>query len=349
MGQLIAPDKTPAPAVATEQAVARQTTEVQAMAVLARQNPRDEDTAIQKIVRSCQRPRLAADAIYAYSRGGKQITGPSVKLMQTLARHWGNLDYGTVVSDETEHGATVTGWAWDLQTNVRYSRSFVVERLQQRKQRDGTTQWVKPDERDWRELCHNVGSRFMRVALERIIPEDIIEEARAECVRTNTNSNASDPDENRRRILKSFGGLNVTADMLEQILGHAVASCSPDELTSLRAMYKSIADGEATISDFMPKSEPERVTVTPIVSTTSENRGHDRTEPECSEKDVNDIYLRFISVHSSGKEAEEEFSKASKTAGIKRLDKATPQQRANLYKVIASRVNELTKVEQLKL
>src|ERR1035437_1770538 len=68
--------------------------EVQASLVIAKRFPRDEIGATKKIINACQRPGLADVAVYDYSRGGSSVTGPSIRLAETIAQYWGNIDFG---------------------------------------------------------------------------------------------------------------------------------------------------------------------------------------------------------------------------------------------------------------
>ena len=73
---------------------ARAIAEVQAALVIARQNPRDERASMDRILIACQRPGLANAAVYHYSRGGSDISGPSIRLAEAIAQSWGNLQFG---------------------------------------------------------------------------------------------------------------------------------------------------------------------------------------------------------------------------------------------------------------
>lgn len=73
---------------------ARAVQEVRAALVIAKRFPRDEVEARGRILEACKRPGLAERAMYSYPRGGTRVTGPSIRLAETLARFWGNLSYG---------------------------------------------------------------------------------------------------------------------------------------------------------------------------------------------------------------------------------------------------------------
>ena len=117
----------------TEMMVNRQTQEVQGAIFMAKKFPRDEYEAIEKIRRSCQRATLAEQAIYSYPRGGQNVSGPSVRLAESLAQNWGNIDYGIIELEQKDGKSEMMAYAWDLETNTRVTKIFGVEH-----KRDGT-------------------------------------------------------------------------------------------------------------------------------------------------------------------------------------------------------------------
>jgi len=58
----------------------REIAEVQAAMVIAKRFPRDPIEAMDRILHACTRSTLAESALYSYSRGGSDITGPSIRL-----------------------------------------------------------------------------------------------------------------------------------------------------------------------------------------------------------------------------------------------------------------------------
>ena len=94
---------------------------------MAKKFPRDEYEAIEKIRRSCQRATLAEQAIYSYPRGGQNVSGPSVRLAESLAQNWGNIDYGIIELEQKDGKSEMMAYAWDLETNTRVTKIFGVE------------------------------------------------------------------------------------------------------------------------------------------------------------------------------------------------------------------------------
>ncbi len=74
--------------ISTAQIVSREIAEMQAQIYLAKQFPRDQRQATDRILTACQRPGLASVAVYVYPRGGSNISGPSIRLAEEIARNW---------------------------------------------------------------------------------------------------------------------------------------------------------------------------------------------------------------------------------------------------------------------
>lgn len=235
-----------------QQAMARH--EIEGAIVLARRFPRNEDDCFGRIMKSCQRWSFASMACYSYPRGGQQIQGPSVNLAREMARCWGNIRYGFDVVADSDGSRTVRGWAWDLETNAKSSQDATFGKLVYRKKGG----WVKPDERDLRELTNKHGAIAVRNALLAILPPDLREDAIKASRATLAKDAAKDPDEARKRLILAFQGLGVRAEDLELYLGHPVRQITPDEIADLRAVWKSIEDGNSTWAEYIRDKHPQK-------------------------------------------------------------------------------------------
>ena len=139
----------------TQQMVSRQTQEVQGAIFMAKQFPRDEYRAIEKITRMCERMSLAEQATYSYPRGGKQVTGPSIRLAEAIAQAWGNIDCGVIELENKNGASELMAYAWDLETNTRVTKMFKVKHVRDTKK--GST--ALTDSRDIYEATANFGAR----------------------------------------------------------------------------------------------------------------------------------------------------------------------------------------------
>lgn len=221
--------------------------EIRAAITVALRFPRNEDRAFARLMRACQRTSFAEDVSYSFPRGGSDVTGPSVYLAREAARVWGNIRHAADIIADSEDSRTIEGWAWDLETNTKVSAQDTFKKLIFRKKGG----WIKPDERDLRELTNRRAAILKRNCILEILPKDLIEDAQGIAAETLKVKAEQDPDGARKKILLAFNSINITADMLEQKLGHPLSQSSPAEIGELRRIYKSIADGNSTWADYM--------------------------------------------------------------------------------------------------
>lgn len=226
--------------------VARQAKEVEASMIVAKRFPRDEMAAINRIKATCQRPTLAAQAVYRYPRGGQNVSGPSIRLAEALAQNWGNIDTG-IIELENHHGtSTMMAYAWDLETNTRSTKIFTVEHKRDTKK--GSTQLT--DGRDIYEATANFGARRQRACILSIIPGDVVDMAVEECKATVASADKRPVDEILTELLKAFKDIKVTKDQLEKYFDKQVTVMTKEDLVDLRAVYKAIKDGQSKAEDY---------------------------------------------------------------------------------------------------
>ncbi|HEY6154660.1 MAG TPA: hypothetical protein VIW07_13045, partial [Candidatus Udaeobacter sp.] len=221
--------------------------EIQAALVVAKKFPRDQHASFQRIIEACKRRSLAEEATYLYSRGGQQITGASIRLLEVVAQGWGNVQSG-VVELENENGESrVQSFAWDLETNTYDSKIFTVRH--ERHLKNGEV--VKLDDpRDQYELVANFAARRKRACLEAIIPRDIIDSAIEQCERTLKSGHTEPLTDRVRKMATAFAEHGVSVDMIERKLQHKLDACIEQELVILRKIYTSLKDGMGKREDF---------------------------------------------------------------------------------------------------
>ncbi len=235
--------------------------EIQSAIVIARKYPRNEDHCFGALMKACRRRTFALRAEYKFPRGGKQVTGASVQLAREAARIWGNIRFGLSIVHDDETSRTIRGWAWDVQTNTKIEADDSFQKLVQRKNnRTNTTEWVKPDERDLRELTNKRGAVCVRNCLLQLMPPDLIEDAITEARKAAASEVADDIDKHRKQIINAFAGLHVTVEDLEGYLDHELRLCTPEEVVDLQKVYASIRDGNSIWSDHVGGSNGDAET-----------------------------------------------------------------------------------------
>jgi hypothetical protein len=223
----------------------RAVAEVQAAMVLARANRRDEQHSEYRIMQSCKRKSLAECASYSFRRGGDIVTGPSIRLAEEIARHWGNMQYGFREIGRSEESSEVEAFAHDLETNVRVTRQFQV-----RHWRDTKSGGKKiTEERDKYELIANQAQRRVRACLLELVPGDIVEAAEEACKAT-LMSGIKDIPAKVKEIVAAFAPIGVTGEMIEGYLQRKLTSIVPADIVNLQRIYRSIRDGVAAVDEF---------------------------------------------------------------------------------------------------
>ena len=101
--------------------------EIKGKMYLARQFPRDPDWSLQNVLRECERPELAESAQYEFPKGESVVKGPSIRLVEVLARHWGNIDSGVNEIEANDGSTMIKAYAWDLESNVSDEKTFSVK------------------------------------------------------------------------------------------------------------------------------------------------------------------------------------------------------------------------------
>lgn len=224
--------------------------EVQAAVVVAQQVPRDVQAAIAAMRESCQQPALASRAFFRYSRGGSQITGPSVHLARELARVWGNIQYGLheMRRDDGVGESEMQAFAWDVQTNTRNASTFIVPH--RRDTQSG--QKALNDLRDIYENNANNGARRVREAIFAVLPPWFVEEAKDVC-RTTIESGGGKPIAQRiADAVAWFEARGVKLGRLEDKVGAKRADWTGVEVAQLEVIGRSLRQGETTVADEFP-------------------------------------------------------------------------------------------------
>jgi len=229
--------------------------EVQAAIMLAKRFPRDQVDAMDRILQACCRSSLAESAVYSYTRGGQEVTGPSIRLAEALAQCWGNLQFGIRELAQGGGKSTVEAFAWDVETNTRQVKVFEVPHVRDTK----AGRKLLTDARDVYEMVANQGARRLRSCILGVIPGDVVDAALAQCDATLATKVDVTP-EGVRKLLGAFAGIGVTTDAISQKLGHKVESIVPAEFVRLRKVFASIRDGYTTADAEFPPTDGDKST-----------------------------------------------------------------------------------------
>lgn len=233
----------------------REMAEVQSQIFLAKQFPRNEVQAELKIIEACKRKSLAATALYQYPRGNQQVTGPSIRLAETIARYWGNINFGIKELEQNNGESTMLAYAWDMETNTRQEKLFQVKHQRYARGKMDNLE----DPRDIYELTANYGSRRLRACILGVIPGDIVDKAVEQCYKTLEGSYQEPLKDRLVKVLDWFKkNYGVTQEMVEEHFGYNLEAFTEQDFLKLGNINQSLKDGMAKREDFFNVKKVEK-------------------------------------------------------------------------------------------
>ncbi len=241
-----------APRTAVSQATSveqsRAVAEVQSAVIVAQQIPRDLQRAEAEMRDACGRMAMARQAFYQVPKRGN---GASVHLMRELARVWGNVQYGVneLHRDDARGESEVQAWAWDVQTNTRSARTFIVPHARMaRGRREELT-----DLGDITNNNNNAGARAVRECINAILPKWFTEMAQDICNATLENGEGVPLPKRIEDMIAGFRAIGVSQQQMEAKLNKKRGAWDAGDVAQMGITYTSITrDGFDKAEMFPP-------------------------------------------------------------------------------------------------
>lgn len=191
---------------------------------------------------------VAESCMYSLPRGGKMITGPSVRLAEICASAYGNMQFGSRVLDVEEKEIVALGFCWDMERNNRCAIEA---------RRRITNKYGKRYDDDMITVTGAAaGSVALRNAIFRIIPRayvDVVYEAAKRTAIGDAKSFGARRDEIMMRLTK----LGVSQDRVLLRLGRAgVDDITMDDAEVLIGLGTAIKNGDTTLDEAFPEAAP---------------------------------------------------------------------------------------------
>lgn len=226
----------------------RAVAEVAAAVSTARQFPRNTTWAVEQMKELCSRLAVANRAFYAVPNRGE---GLSVHIARELARIFGNLDYGVreLARDDDKGESEMQAWSWDIETNVRSTRSFIVPHAKSTKA--GRKALV--DLNDIYLNNQNVAARAVRECIFSVLPGWFLADAEALLKQTLERGDGKPIEQRRNDAIDVFANLKVTEKQLVAKLGKSVGQWGPRDIAELTRAYTSITQDGIPASEFFPE------------------------------------------------------------------------------------------------
>jgi hypothetical protein len=237
----------------------RAVAEVEAAIVVAMRHPRNVTNAIDEMRETCKRKGLAERAFFAYPKGGKVVSGPSIHLAKELVRIWGNVQWGLrELRRDDEYGQSeMLAFCWDVQTNTRNDNAFI------NPHRGYTGNKELGDLREIYENNANVGARRARSAIFNILPTWFVDEAIELCDKTLKDGGGIPLPQRRANAVEVFGNIGVSVPQLEARMERKVDQWTDHDVAQLRIIRQSLLRGEITKDEVFP---PERTLAADVLA-----------------------------------------------------------------------------------
>ncbi len=217
----------------------REAMEVITQMQIAKAYPRDVQRSLDRILMACTRPKLAEAAIYTYTKGGTDVSGPSIRLAEAIAQNWGNMAAGVREIEQRDNGSVCESFAIDYETNTRETKTFFVSHIRHTKRGD----YLVTDSREIYEMVANYGARRKRACILAIVPGDIVEEAVTQCTKTIAGGGDTIDPETIKKLVVAFQKIGVGPGQLTKYIQRNLDAMTPAQLVKLRGIYQSIRDG----------------------------------------------------------------------------------------------------------
>lgn len=236
---------------------ARAVAEVAAAVKVAQEFPRDVPRAIERMRQACRQKALADRAFYSLPRAGGRVEGSTVHLARELAGCYGNIDYGVreLRRDDAAGESEMLAWAWDQETNVRSSRSFVVPHARMKNR----TREALTDLGDIANNNNSVAARAVRETIFTILP--VWFRSEAEEIAASTLAGDAHGKTLVQQVADSVAYFEttygVTKTQLETHLTRSANTWTPQDLAVLRVLSSELGRGEKRAEDVF---EARRVT-----------------------------------------------------------------------------------------
>lgn len=234
----------------------RAVAEVAAAVRVAQDFPRDTNRAHAEMKAACGRLSMANRAFYSVKNRG---SGPTVHLARELGRIWGNIDYGVreLARDDAAGTSEMQAFAWDQQTNVRSTRTFIVPHVRMA----GGARKPLTDVQDIYLNNQNIGARAVRECIFTILPVDFVDQAQTIARATLEHGEGEPLSERIDKMITAFGSSGVTVDQMEGRIGRGRPDWSAQDVADMGILYGSLSRREVTKDEVFP---PKRVTADEI-------------------------------------------------------------------------------------
>jgi len=229
---------------------------------------------------------VAESCFYALPRGGKTITGLSVRFAEIVASCWGNLRAGARIISNDGKLITAQGLIHDLETNV----AITVE-----VSRKITDKYGKTFSQDMQIVTANACcSIAFRNAIYKAVPSSLFK-GTVDKIKEVSIGKAIDLQTSRENAMKNFKALNVEeSDVFKLLKVKKEDDIDRDKLFILKGVFNAIKDNEISIEEAFGK--PSRSKKSKISDLLGEASDEIKTPTEKKDEEQTNIDEGQISI-----------------------------------------------------
>lgn len=240
-------------------AAAREKAAIEARFVVAMRQPRQWEDVRSRLLDACRRPAFAATAMYAKPIGGGKVVGMSIRFVEEALRCARNVDASAQVVAEDEVVRVLRVTVTDLEANLTFSEDITIDKTIERRDKKGrevvgertnkqgeTVYIVAATEDELLVKTNNLKSKAIRNCGLRLMPGDIVDEARLLIPMTLKNEDAKDPHTATKRLTDAAWTFGISAAEIEGYLGCSLAQITSAQRQMMREIMQAIKDGETT-------------------------------------------------------------------------------------------------------
>lgn len=214
----------------------------------------------------------AASCMYTFARGGKTITGPSIRCAEMAISAWGNAHVGARIVGVDDANVVAQGAAWDLEKNLRVTvetRRKITDKHGNRYNEDMITM-----------TGNAAASIALRNAILRIIPRAYIQKVYS-AARKVAVGDAETLTDRRAKVLERLNKMGATTDRVLAALGRrGIDDIGLEDLEVLIGLGTAIKAGDKRVDEAFPEVRPPAADVKPEEQGKRMSLKKPRPEPE---------------------------------------------------------------------
>lgn len=208
-------------------------------------------SAVQKSIESLATldAETAQECIYVLPRGGKKITGPSVRFAEIVAQAWGNCRLASRVTNVGKTHLECTGIYHDLETNVAFAKAVTVRITKANGQRYDD---------DMVGVASQAGiAKAMRNAILAGVPKGVWRKGMDKAVAVIAGTQETLAARRHAMVKKMGEEFGAKPAEVFQVLGVAdLADVTIGHMVALAGIYTALQTNEAKWADLVAESAP---------------------------------------------------------------------------------------------